>query len=347
VELPRPAAATIIPFGTEVISSAILNRYGQARPVEVYTLRNPATVESRIWDKLNSKIDQITRTLGSVMDEPEDLLQLVLGMTSPGLFRELFADAAAVPPERLSEWFDQKTARFGGQDVLRTVRDLVGHCARFDFQQVSEQIPRLDLPDLRPFFTAMLERNHRRVQEDDGGISFKTPDAWSKTRGVRPSYQGLVFDREAIGGDTQRVVGVGNLIFDLAVEQARGEDACLTWLSADALERSLFIFRVSDRVTAGGGSVRAVVLGVEVVPGPEGRVLGDWELLRTLNRLTGEKSARRPSGPPPVVDSFVFGRSLEAAQKAARLQLPQLQLPFRHPDAELVAVIWSGLPSLN
>jgi hypothetical protein len=66
-----------------------LNRYGQTRQVEVITLGNPETVESRIWDKLNAKIENIMAALGRAMDEPEDLMRLVLGMASPSLFREL------------------------------------------------------------------------------------------------------------------------------------------------------------------------------------------------------------------------------------------------------------------
>ncbi len=57
---------------------------------------DPDTVESRIWEKLNAKIEQITRALGRVMAHPEDLLQLVLGMSSPAVFREIFADASDV-----------------------------------------------------------------------------------------------------------------------------------------------------------------------------------------------------------------------------------------------------------
>src|SRR5262249_30109284 len=188
-----------------------LNRYGQTRRVEVFTVRNPETVESHIWDKLNQKIDNIDLALRQVMAEPEDLLQLVLGMTSPRLFREVFAEAPAVPPESLSGGFDSKTARFGGRDVLEVVRDLVGHCARFDFQQVASDIPRLDLPDLKPFFTAMLERNHRKVRDEMDGLSFLTPEPWAREPGVQPSYRAMVFDRGTRSPDgVQRVLGVGH-----------------------------------------------------------------------------------------------------------------------------------------
>ena len=118
-----------------------LNRYGQTKQVEVITLHNPHTVESRIWKKLNDKLDLISFALRQVMDEPEDLLQLVLGMTSPSLFRELFADGPVVPRESIEQWFDQKTAQFGGQDVISTVKNMVGNVSRFEFHQVSDVLP--------------------------------------------------------------------------------------------------------------------------------------------------------------------------------------------------------------
>lgn len=44
------------------------------------------------------------RAVGSAMDEPEDLLQLVLGMNGGRLFDQLFSGAAAVPRERLDSY---------------------------------------------------------------------------------------------------------------------------------------------------------------------------------------------------------------------------------------------------
>ncbi len=124
-----------------------LNRYGQKNAVEVLALRNPDTVEAMIWDRLNEKIERIMQALGEAMDEPEDLMQLVLGMESPSLFKELFSEGSAVPKESLSGWFDGKTKTFGGKGAIQTVKDLVGHSERFDFQDLKE-IPSKDLDDL-------------------------------------------------------------------------------------------------------------------------------------------------------------------------------------------------------
>lgn len=42
-----------------------LNRYGQSRPVEVVTVRNPHKVEARIWDKLEQKLGHIMQAPGT------------------------------------------------------------------------------------------------------------------------------------------------------------------------------------------------------------------------------------------------------------------------------------------
>uniref|UniRef100_UPI0025BE9073 DEAD/DEAH box helicase n=1 Tax=Hyphomonas sp. TaxID=87 RepID=UPI0025BE9073 len=99
-----------------------LSRYGQKRPVSVYILRNPQTVEARIWDLLNEKLERIQLALSSVMEEQEDISQLVIGMAGNSLFNELFSGGQGLSNERLGGWFDQATATLGGRDVVETVR---------------------------------------------------------------------------------------------------------------------------------------------------------------------------------------------------------------------------------
>ena len=70
-----------------------LSRYGQARPVSVYILRNPETVEARIWDLLNEKLERVQLALSAVMEPQEDITQLVVGMAGNAMFNELFSGA--------------------------------------------------------------------------------------------------------------------------------------------------------------------------------------------------------------------------------------------------------------
>ncbi|MBI4319208.1 MAG: DEAD/DEAH box helicase family protein [Chloroflexi bacterium] len=320
-----------------------LNRYGQQARVEVISLHNPHTVESLIWEKLNAKISNIQIALSQVMDEPEDLLQLVLGMASPTLFLEVFAEASSIPRQRLSDWFDQKTARFGGQDVIETVKNLVGNCAKFDFQQVSPHLPAVDLPDLAPFLRTMLTLNGRKFREDGEGLTFKTPESWLNEPGVRTLYERVIFDRENRSSDAaQRVIGVGHKIMDQAVDQAKVFPVCAATMPDGALERPLLVFRVSDRVTGESGVIRSMILGMEL--GEAGQrslaLLRDWELLQRLNGLIGARGIRRAKTSMRPDNTAAVATAIEETQREVESRLGDLDLPFKVPMVENLAVIW-------
>jgi hypothetical protein len=277
-----------------------------------------------------------------VMAHPEDLLQLVLGMSSQDMFRDVFAGAAEVRPEALSDWFDAQTVRFGGQDVLDAVRALVGNAARFDFQTASAQIPKLDLPDLKPFFKAMLHLNKRKVQEDGSGLSFLTPEPWLVSPAVARQYAGMVFDRA--GGDAQKVLGVGHRLVDLAIAQARAATGSVTVLPASVIDFPIYAFRVNDRVTSQGGVVRAVTVAVERRPGGFALVR-DWELILRLNRILSARDPRR-FHVQAMSDPGAVQADLEGAKACVREGLAGLDLPFRVPDVSVTCVLLRGNPAL-
>ena len=308
-----------------------LNRYGQKHPVEVINLRNPDTVESRIWDKLNEKISSIMQALGSAMDEPEDLLQLVLGMASPSLFTELFTDGATVPADRLDNWFDTKSKTFGGNDAIETVQNLIGNCSRFDYQDL-KRIPKKDLEDLQPFFETMLLLNKRRVLHEDSGLSFKTPDEWLKDAGVRRRYEDLVFSRDLKGKDAAlRVVGVGHKVFDQALMQAGGYDACLTQFSD--LEEPLVIFKIFDRVTSQDGNVRQVIIGIK---GNKDEILQDWQLIDLINQLL--KSKKPSSESENRLESQALHSIIKNSENTLKQHIESLNLPFSVPEIKPLAL---------
>jgi hypothetical protein len=319
-----------------------LNRYGQSKQVEVVSWRNPETVESLIWDRLNTKIENVMLALSQVMDEPEDLLQLVLGISSPSFFRQLFAEAQAVPHSSLSGWFDQKTARFGGKEALETVRDLVGNSVRFDFDQVANQLPQVDLPALRPFIVGMLLLNNRRVQEDDEGLSFITPEQWLDEPGIRERYSRMIFDRQDRSKDAaQRVLGVGHKLVNQALRQARSSPACVTAISVRVLKKPIFVYRIYDRVTVESGAARSVIVGIELDLEDEqkDKLFRDWELLQSLNSLVGDRSARRTKA-TSMDNTQAVHQAAERARLFLQQKLEELKLPFQVPDIEPIAMIW-------
>jgi hypothetical protein len=320
-----------------------LNRYGQKKRVEVTLLHNPETVESLIWEKLNSKIGQIMAAFGAVMETKEDLLQLVLGMTSASTFDEVFFEAPHVQNERLSNWFDQKTAKFGGQDAVEIVRELVGNAQKFDFQQASPLIPRVDLPALKPFFLGCLVRHRKQVKDEPNGLSFKTPDPWAKQVGVLPAYGGLVFDRKKVSkANSSSLLGVGHKAMDAALTEALEISAAAALVPSAILKGVIFVARVEDRLTGQAGQVKRVIIGAEYhrSGNREPVLLRDWELLERLNAILSDPafSKGKTAALAPSEREQLLGTSQHALQ-FLESSIPSLQLLFKMPQVDLLGVV--------
>jgi ERCC4-related helicase len=311
-----------------------LNRYGQEHPVEVVTLRNPDTVESLIWEKLNTKLRQIMLALGSVMDEPEDLLQLVLGMAGSAIFDEMFSESAHVRREHLADWFDSKSGTFGGQAAIDVVKALVGNAAKFDYQGLGD-IPKADLPDLRVFFENALRRNGRKPMWKDDSLSFVTPEAWLVDRGVRRKYDGLVFSRSKQAGD---VIGVGHRAFDQAIRQALESPASLASIRSLALP--IVLFQIYDQVTEHAGTLQAFTAGVTVdIAESRCQLLNDVELLQSLNGLGLSRTEPQAAAPEEI------SRVGMLAEAHVRERLRHLNLPFVAPGVRMQLIMWPGVTS--
>lgn len=318
-----------------------LSRYGQKRPVSVYILRNPQTVEARIWDLLNEKLERIQLALSSVMEEQEDISHLVIGMAGNSLFNELFSGGQGLSNERLGAWFDQATATLGGRDVVETVRELLGNVSRFDFQQVGKDLPKVDLPDLEKFFTQTIGRHGRRIYRRDEGLEIKTPDEWKvRSYALRDKYEGLVFDRSLRGTNAaSRVLGVGHPLFDIALQEARSLPA--TFACADGVAAPLLIVSVEDEVTGTGALVHRLIFGVTEKEG-KAEILRDWELLQVLNTLA-------PKSSPETISKVMEGGAIvERLKKDFDADLlahaPTLHRPVSWPEILLLpaAPVQSG-----
>ena len=313
-----------------------LNRYGQTWPVEVVTLRNPHTVESRIWGKLEQKLASIMQALGHAMDEPEDLMQMVLGMAGPSFFNELFGEGQGVRPERLDDWFDAKTRSLGGQSAITTVLDLVGHCQSFDLSQLAD-VPRKDLPDLIPFFHGMLVRNRRRPEQEDGVFSFKTPEVWLTSPGIRTRYEGLIFHRNPHDPEeAKRIVGVGHQLFDQALHQAEESEGSLALVKG--LSSPLAVFRFVDAVTSQSRQVRQVIAGVTANPAGEMALLSDEHVLEILNQH--KFGPAEPASDATRRSPEALTRWLDAARQYIFAAVDRLRLPFRKPLMSGLILLW-------
>ena len=283
-----------------------LSRYGQERDVTVRILRNPDTVESRIWELLEQKLNRVQEAFSQTMEDPEDITQLVIGMTENNLFNEIFSNVPDWEGERLSSWFDEKTARLGGVEVTEAARTLAGSVSRFDFRGVGGDLPQVDLPDLKEFVKGAVQRHGRRVREEETGFAFLSPPAWAKRDyAVREKYDSLVFDRRIRGADVmQRVLGVGHPVVDTALAEALDLEVRIAEVTA--LKGPLLMISVEDQVTGTAARAHRLIFGVREQNG-ERDVLRDWELLSVLN----ERGTRaRIADPASTADRVAVQASL-------------------------------------
>lgn len=316
-----------------------IDRYGQTHPVEVLSLRNPDTVEARIWDCLNEKLERITRAFAAGMDDPEDMLQLVLGMSSGTDFERLFSEAPRnASGGELSRWFDSRTATFGGERAVDFVKALVGNVARFDFGTDAAGIPRADLPDLLPFFRLALTRHGRKLEEREAALAFITPEEWTKSDfAVARRYEALRFERGRAGEKPGDVAGVGHRVFDAALKSSEREGDVLAVIPG--LGRPLTVFAVRDAFTTDVATVRSVVVAVEGDAG-SWRLVQDWELVKLLNGIADRPLAlaRAPSDRPMALCDAPH-EHVQRAQEWLSHQLDTLGLPFRKPRPDPVLLL--------
>lgn len=307
-----------------------LNRYGQMAAVDILSLRNPDTVEGRIWDCLQRKLESITAALGAAMEQPEDMMQLVLGLESPGYFERLFAEAPT-EPGRLDRWFDAQTSTFGGERAVKVVQAMLGSVARFDFQTVMPELPQLDLPDLLPFMKASLILNRREYEETDRSLGFIVPEGWREW-GILPDYRGdraLVFNRGEAAGSTRLMAGVGLKLVDRALEQALASDVVIA--SVRDLDTSLAVFAIDDAVTTDRAGPRQVVVGVMRQRDGEWQLLRDGELIAKLNALLVHPRSPSLSSTPSDRPPESIGGFMSEARGWLESRLSDLGLTYRHP----------------
>lgn len=314
-----------------------LNRYGQKRIVEVITLRNPDTVESKIWNMLNLKIGKVMQSLSVAMDEPEDLLQIILGMTDSKFFEELFSQAMLRrnnEGEGLSEWFDAKTATFAGESAIETVKQLIGHANRFEYKNLID-VPRLDLENLQGFFESILRANKHKLMRDERGLlSLVTPNEWKKQFGIRKKYENLTFDRGTKNKEAE-ILGVGHKIFDLALEQAQSFEVSIS--VNKLLSSPLLIYMLKDQVTGDDGNQAFTMVGM--LDDEKPTLLADVALFGLLSKMIEGSlsvSEELKQYSRPIID---FEERLPQIEEHLRLQAQGLKLPYQSISPTLIAAI--------
>ena len=217
-----------------------LSRFGQTRPVSVHLLRNPDTLDGRIHELLREKITRIQRAFDASMPEREDMALLVLGMQGESFYDGLHMDAPRAD-DGLESWFDARTRSFGGQSAVETALAIFGSVDRFDFGRDGVTTPAADLDVLKSFVGRALALQGRRLlQNKDGSVSFRSPEAWRTAR-MRPRYENLHFDRL---GEPAQMLASGHPAFERLISDALGSDHCLAVVSD--IDAPLLVVIASD-----------------------------------------------------------------------------------------------------
>jgi hypothetical protein len=250
----------------------------------------------------------------------------------------VFSQAQFVPQAKLDEWFDSQTGQMGGEDAVRVVQDLLGHAQHFDFANVSDRVPKLDLPDLAPFFRLALRYNRRQITETDGSFAFKTPDPWLRGAAIRQRYEDVHFERKRAPRKKGTVLGVGNRLLDAALEQACKLPDTYASLSGDSATELLLVFRCYDRITGNPAQPKAVICGIISKAGKR-HIIKDWQVLQTANEVA---SNIRPSLDSEIGPTHVNPGDkglLDQAEVMLREAIPSMDLPFRQPELELLGIV--------
>ena len=198
-----------------------INRYGQKKDVDVITLRNPDTVESRIWEKLELKILSITKAFSAGMSDPDDMMMLVLGMQSNKFYDDLYsAGFTAAKKGNVTSWYDPFDKTFGGEKAVSLISNMVGNASKFNLEGLPD-VPKCDLKDLQNFFKKAISLQGKRLTIVDDTYSFNTPVEWFNEYGVLPKYENLIFRRKPKDGESSKnICGVGHIALDKCLDFA-------------------------------------------------------------------------------------------------------------------------------
>jgi hypothetical protein len=127
-----------------------------------------------------------------------------------------------------------------------------------------------------------------------------------------------------------------------AMENARNQSVSVTTLPRSLWPHPVFVFRIADRLTSTGATVRSVFAGVEVLSDGSFQALLDWQLLDRLNGVLARRALRRDEPPPRPSDYHRCRELLPTAQTFVGEISEKWDLPFRSPESNWFALIWPG-----
>jgi superfamily II DNA or RNA helicase len=229
-----------LPWNPMVLQQRIgrVYRYGQKHPVVVLNLKVDSTSEAfadqRLYDYLETKIDEITRKLHQVQDgDPEDLRGEVLGQVAARIqLDELYKQAVEEGQKSAQKQIDNAASHI--EQILADPKGMLGlfkGLERFDITDYERVAARVTTEHLDFFVKQYLGNQGVSVRNSQGGLfSFAVPkklievseqQAKSDPQQVRDALTSLPVERATVDKDVaQQTTGCRLLRFGDAAFEA-------------------------------------------------------------------------------------------------------------------------------
>ena len=125
-------------------------------------------------------------------------------------------------------------------------------------------------------------------------------------------------------------------------KDARHLSVSVTTLPRTLWPNPVFVFRITDQLTATGATVRSVFAGVEATPDGSFQTLLDWQLLDRLNVLLSRRPLSRTDPPSRPEDGHRIPELLALVQSFVNDARRDWELPFRSPESTWISLFWPG-----
>lgn len=307
-----------------------INRLGQKNNVDVISIRNKNNIEGKIWLYLENKINEIEKMLIASMEDPDDMMQLVLGMNNNAFYDSLFTESINLKSEEQKTWFDKKTQTFGGESAVNIAKKLGLNAAKFNLAGLKD-VPKVDIPDLIPFMKNVFKINEKRMTYDKNSdsFSFAIPDKWRKF-GLSVSESNIVFRRTLKNGEKScNIAGIGYYPVNKAIETALNYKDYVAFISG---KNSYFIYTIYDEVTATAERVKNYIFVVEFNSETQSvNLKQNDEFFKMLNKMNyTTENTNHINFIPKIVKDFV--------------DTEKCNLGINNPFAKLECILCGELP---
>lgn len=200
-----------------------IHRYKQKDTAQIYNMFANDTIENRIYERLEEKLSEITKTIGSD-DERETFKENILGIVAEDLnFDDLYKEALRKGQEAYEltkEKIDAAVTK--AKEVYEKLGDLTQSMEKFNLEKYHDTKGDVSLSDVEKFILDFLKSENKRVSKDDEGyFEFLVPEIIPNYGGRK--YTKVTFDRQkAIEDPTLHFMALGHPVTDAIINTCSG-----------------------------------------------------------------------------------------------------------------------------